>query len=47
VGTSLFLFREVLVEDDDALELLYGRGELPMAFAEEEFKAERRQRALN
>ena len=37
-GTSLFLFRKLLRENDDALELLYGRGELLAAFAEEAIK---------
>jgi len=47
MGTSLFLFCELLLEDDVALELLYGRGELSAAFAEEGIKAEGRECALN
>jgi len=47
VGTRLFLFCELLLEDDVALELLYGRGELPAAFAEEGIKARGREGALN
>jgi hypothetical protein len=41
VGTSLFLFRELLRENDVALELLYVRGELLAAFAEEAINAAR------
>ena len=44
MGTSLFLFREVLLEHDVALELLYGRGELPTAFTEEGIKTKDRER---
>ena len=44
---SLFLFREVPLEHDVALKLLYGRGELPTAFAEEGIKTEGCECAIN
>jgi hypothetical protein len=44
---SLFLFREVPLEHGVALEFLYGRGELPTAFAEEGIKTEGRECAVN
>ena len=47
MGTILFLFRELLLEHDVAHELLYGRGELPAAFAEEGIKTEGRECAVN
>ena len=42
-----FLFRQLLLEHDVALELLYGRGELRTAFADEGIEAEGRECAVN